>query len=186
MGSVSVETPLYQPRSMAYVAGNPRRDDASASAGRVLLVDDSPELRRLTRRGLLKAGYEVVEAWNGHVAVELAQQLLFDVVISDVQMPDMSGFQLLEALQDLDPDLPVVLTSGSLADRDAPRPGETPAFAFLVKPVAFELMRVTALQAVELRRARNAARQRFEPYASVERLRVPNPDDERDPHDDER
>jgi DNA-binding NtrC family response regulator len=165
---------------MAHAADNREKDDASTGAGRVLLVDDQPELRRLVRRGLIKAGYVVVEAWNGRVAVELAQQVLFDVVISDLHMPDMSGFELLEALQELDPDLPVVLTSGSPAARDPADPAEGAAFAFLVKPVPVQIMCATATRAVQLRRARQAAREPFEPCASVERLRVPNPDDRSD------
>lgn len=151
---------------------------AAGALGRVLLVDDQPELRRLFRRSLHKAGYAVVEAWNGRVAVELAQQLMFDVVISDVHMPDMSGIELLQALRILDADLPVVLTSGSPGPHTPLEVGEYGAYAYLVKPVPFEIMRDTACRAVELRRARAAAKELFEPYASVERLRVPRPDDE--------
>lgn len=149
--------------------------DASAACGRVLLVDDQPELRRLLRRSLIKAGHTVVEASNGQIAVELAQQLHFDVVISDVGMPDMSGVELLEALRELDPDLPVVLTSGW------PEASASPdAFAYLEKPVPFETVCATAARAVHFRRARSAARERFEPSASVERLRIPRPDDDPD------
>ncbi len=156
---------------------------AAATLGRVLLVDDQPELRRLFRRSLNKAGYTVVEAWNGRVAVELAQQASFDVVISDVHMPDMSGIALLEALAELDPDLPVVLTSGSPGPHTPLEIGEHGAYAYLVKPVAFEVMRETARAAIELRRERAAQRELFEPYASVERLRVPRnlEDDEDEP-----
>jgi DNA-binding NtrC family response regulator len=154
---------------------------ATGALGRVLLVDDQPELRRLFRRSLHKAGYVVVEAWNGRVAVELAQQLIFDVVISDVHMPDMSGIELLQALRVLDADLPVVLTSGSPGPHTPLELGEYGAYAYLVKPVPFEIMRETARRAVELRRARAAAKELFEPYASVERLRVPRPDDEDEP-----
>ena len=150
--------------------------DADAG-GRVLLVDDQPELRRLFRRSLHRAGFVVVEAWNGRVALQLAQQVLFDVVISDVRMPDMSGIDLLLALHEQDPDLPVVLTSGSPDPLSALECGDLHAFAYLVKPVPFEIMRDTASRAIELRRARAAAKELFEPYASVKRLRVPRPDD---------
>jgi CheY-like chemotaxis protein len=156
--------------------------EKAGTLGRVLLVDDQPELRRLFRRSLNKAGYVVVEAWNGRVAVELAQQLVFDVVISDVHMPDMSGVDLLQALRQLDADLPVVLTSGSPGPHTPLEADEYGAYAYLVKPVPFELMHETAAGAVALRRARAAARELFEPYASVERLRVTRPpedDDER-------
>lgn len=152
--------------------------ETAGTLGRVLLVDDQPELRRLFRRSLHKAGFVVVEAWNGRVAVELAQQLVFDVVISDVHMPDMSGVELLQALRQLDADLPVVLTSGSPGPHTPLEADEHEAFAYLVKPVSFELMRETAGRAIELRRARAAAKELFEPYASVERLRVPRPADE--------
>lgn len=141
--------------------------------GRVLLVDDQPELRRLFRRNLSKAGHEVVEAWNGRCAIELAQLTSFDVVISDVRMPDMSGVDLLKALYQHDPDLPVVLVSGSPDATTVTEAIEYGAFAYLIKPVPFETMRENATRAITLRRLRAEAKALFEPYASVERLRVP-------------
>lgn len=147
--------------------------EATAGPARVLLVDDQPELRRLFRRSLSKAGFEVEEAWDARVAMQLLRASRFDVVISDVRMPDMSGVELLKELFDIDPDLPVVLTSGSPDVSTSSDASAYGAFAFLVKPVPFELMRDTAERAVLLRRARAEARNAFEPYASVERLRVP-------------
>lgn len=148
-----------------------------AGSSRVLLVEDQPEVRRVVRRSLAKAGYEVVEAWNGRVAVELARESTFDLVISDVRMPDMSGLELLRALHEHDPDLPVVLTSGwpgpdGTLDADA-----VGAFAYLQKPVPFDVMREAVRSAVEQRRALQASREQFEPFVSLERLRVARGDD---------
>ncbi len=81
--------------------------------GRVLLVDDQQDLRRLFERALVKAGHEVVGVDNGRKAIELAGQSRFDVVISDVRMPDLGGVELLERLHAEDPELPVLLVSGS-------------------------------------------------------------------------
>jgi DNA-binding NtrC family response regulator len=159
------------PRTEASIAAT------EPAAGRVLLVDDQPELRRLFRRSLAKAGFEVVEAADGEIAIELAQQLRFDVVVSDISMPDVGGIELLNALRELDPDLPVVLTSGSLEPDDDIDATELGAYAYLLKPVAFETMRETARQAVALRRARASAAG-SEPNASVERLKVPDSDPE--------
>lgn len=160
--------------AMVLVSGAAEHADAP---GRVLYVDDQPELRRLFRRHLTRVGYAVVEAENAKVAIELVQQLSFDVVVTDVRMPDMNGFELLQVLRELDPDLPVVLTSGS-PDSVAPLEArEQGAFAYLVKPVAFEIMRETVVHAIDLRRARILAREGFEPYRSVERLKVPRLDD---------
>jgi DNA-binding NtrC family response regulator len=160
---------------MAHTAGKEDPRAGASTPGRVLLVDDQPELRRLLRRSLIKAGHVVVEASNAHVAVELAQQLRFDVVISDVGMPDMSGVELLEALRELDPDLPVVLTSGWPEASTS-----LDAFAYLEKPVSFEMVCATAERGIQARRMRSAAREGGEPYASVERLRIPSPDDDDD------
>jgi DNA-binding NtrC family response regulator len=150
-----------------------RTELALGAPGRVLLVDDQPELRRLFRRNLSKVGHEVVEAWNGRAAIELARQRSFDVVISDVRMPDMSGIELLKALYEHDPDLPVVLVSGSPNLETAEEAGDYGAFAYLMKPVPFDTMRENAMRAIALRRLRAEAKALFEPHASVERLRVP-------------
>lgn len=146
--------------------------EALAARGRVLLVDDQPELRRLYRRNLTKLGYEVVEASNGRAAIELACQEHFDVVISDVRMPDLSGVELLRELYELDPDLPVVLMSGGMDVETERAATQYRAFAYLMKPVPFEHIQTSAARAIELRREREEARQPFEPAASLKRLRV--------------
>ena len=158
---------------MAQAKSEDLTEQALAAPGRVLLVDDQPELRRLFRRNLSRAGHDVVEAWNGLAAVELARNSEFDLVISDVRMPDMSGIELLKALYEHDPDLPVVLVSGSPDPDTANEAVGYGAFAYLMKPVPFELMRENAARAIALRRLRAQAKAHFEPHTSVERLKVP-------------
>lgn len=148
-----------------------------AGTSRVLLVDDQPEVRRVVRRSLAKAGYEVVEARNGRVAIELARESSFDLVISDVRMPDMSGIELLTALHEHDPDLPVVLTSGWPGPDGTLDAEAIGAFAYLQKPVPSDVMREAVRNAVERRRALQASREQFEPFVSLERLRVARSDD---------
>lgn len=165
---------------MAHINAEAPQHDTAAEPRRVLLVDDQPEVRRVVRRHLCKAGFVVVEAWNGRVAVDLARETAFDLVISDVRMPDMSGLELLKALHEHDPDLPVVLTSGSPESLSSFESKELGAFAYLAKPVPFDIMCDTAHRAVEERRARAACREGFEPLVSLERLRVARPNDEDD------
>jgi DNA-binding NtrC family response regulator len=157
-------------------------EQEQATAGRVLLVDDQPEVRRVVRRNLTKAGYVVVEAWNGRIAIDLAKESSFDLVISDVRMPDMDGLDLLTALHEYDPRLPVVLTSGSPGPPSVVQTRMMGAFAFLEKPVPFDTMRETARRAIEHRRGKQE-QEPFEPFASLERLKVARPDDD-DGHDD--
>jgi DNA-binding NtrC family response regulator len=118
--------------------------------GRVLVVDDEPELRRIFRRNLVRAGHTVLEAASGRAALALVRQLAFDVVISDVRMPDLDGLDLLEVLQREKPQLPVVLVSGSPdLERASAAYG---ALDYLVKPVKFEDLRSIVKLAIELGR----------------------------------
>lgn len=141
--------------------------------GTLLLVDDQPELRRLLRRCLARVGHQIAEASNARTALELARCTRFDLVISDVRMPDMTGIELLQALSELDPDLPVVLVSGSFDGEAARAVHEYAAFGYLMKPVPFETLQRVAVEAIGLRRARAARHASNAARASFTRLRVP-------------
>lgn len=82
-------------------------------AARVLVVEDSNGERRLLSRVFSRAGYEVVEAADGNRAWTLLQGDSFDVMVSDVEMPGMDGFELLRRVRasDLISDLLVVLNT---------------------------------------------------------------------------
>jgi len=161
---------------MAKTNRDDSRDDAQASAtalpGRVLLVDDQHDLRRLLERMLVKAGHQVVTASNGREAIALSSQSRFDVVISDVRMPDLGGVELLERLRAEDADLPVLLLSGSPDLETAMKAVEYAAFEYLVKPVGFDKLRESTARAIELRRKRDQAKDVLEQYRSGERQRA--------------
>ena len=79
---------------------------------RVLIVDDHPSFRASARKLLESEGYEVVgEAADGAGALEAAEQLHPDVVLLDVQLPDLDGFEVCEQLRVFDHPPVVVLTS---------------------------------------------------------------------------
>lgn len=117
--------------------------------GRLLLVDDEPELRRVLRRALERAGHEVSEAADGEAALHLIRRMEFDTVISDVCMPLMTGLQLLERLAFEAPELPVLFVSGSIDVLDVERARGCGAFDFLQKPVDLAQLRARTLAAVE-------------------------------------
>ncbi len=68
-------------------------------SGRVLLVDDSLSVRRVVGERIKRLGYEVVLAADGQEALDLALQEHFDAVITDLEMPKLNGFELLESLR---------------------------------------------------------------------------------------
>lgn len=104
--------------------------------GRVLVVDDEPDVLLLCRLNLQQRGHELLEAADGSTALEIARDLHPDVIVLDLMLPGISGYDVLEALQrDTETtDIPVlVLTAKSLrADRE--RSHGLGASAFLTKP----------------------------------------------------
>jgi len=82
----------------------------NAAPLRVLIVDDEPPIRKLLRMGLTAQGYQVLEASNGKVALELLEQRP-DLVILDLGLPDVQGFDLLRTLRARNERVPIVVLS---------------------------------------------------------------------------
>jgi len=92
---------------------------------RVLVADDSPHLVLLYRAVLEDAGYEVVSVSNGMAAIAAVEGGDVDAAVLDVLMPGVSGDAIAERLRRTNPDLPVLLMTGSYGDQfvlDAPAP----------------------------------------------------------------
>lgn len=104
--------------------------------GRVLVVDDEPDVLLLCRLNLQQRGHELLEAADGSTALEIARDRHPDVIVLDLMLPGISGYDVLEELQRdaATTDIPVlVLTAKSLrADRE--RSHGLGASAFLTKP----------------------------------------------------
>ena len=80
---------------------------------KILIVDDS-EVDRLLMDGLLKQsiGFEVIWAENGRMALERIEEWKVDLVVTDLQMPEMDGLELVQQVRQIYPQLPVILTTG--------------------------------------------------------------------------
>lgn len=103
---------------------------------RVLVVDDEPDVLLLCRLNLQQRGHELLEASTGSLALELAREQHPDVIVLDLMLPGMTGYEVLETLKGevQTSDIPVlVLTAKSLrADRE--RCHGLGATGFLTKP----------------------------------------------------
>jgi signal transduction histidine kinase/ActR/RegA family two-component response regulator len=101
-----------------YLPLSPQAAAANDSRGRLLLVDDDPEILEATGQILREWGYAVDEARDGHTAISLARTARPDLMLVDLMMPVMDGWTLIRRLRDEDvaPRVPVVVFS---ADRDA-------------------------------------------------------------------
>jgi two-component system alkaline phosphatase synthesis response regulator PhoP/two-component system response regulator VicR len=127
----------------AEAAENPSRPDdaAAATEGRrkmphVLAVDDEPNIVRLIQVNLERQGYQVETAGTGVQALTKIRARRPDLVVSDVMMPEMGGFELLANIR-RDPalmDLPVIMLTAKVQDRDVMQGYQTGADMYLTKP----------------------------------------------------
>ncbi len=85
----------------------------SGKGALILVVDDDENLRFLADEVLQRAEFEVITARNGHEALDHAMRLPISVVVTDVFMPDADGVELVRALREHCPKLPVVAMSGN-------------------------------------------------------------------------
>lgn len=100
---------------------------------RVLVVDDEWNLRNLLRIYLTKNGLDVTEAKNGHAGVSMAEQQVFDLIILDVMMPDMDGWQVCKKIRETK-DTPILMLTARDETRDKVKGFEIGADDYLVKP----------------------------------------------------
>ncbi len=117
---------------------------------RVLVVDDDPDVRGLLREMLERAGCLVREARDGREALKILYDARPDIILLDVTMPDLDGWQTLERVRDLT-DVPVVMLTAANAELEKVRGLQGGADDYVTKPFGRQelLARINAL----LRRA---------------------------------
>lgn len=130
--------------------------------GDILVVDDEPALLRGLSKMLTARGYQVTCASNGQAALSQFHAGTFDVIVSDIAMPNMDGIQLLQHLREYDADLPVVLITGEPSVGTAVKALEHGAFHYLTKPVPFDDLEEVVDKAACLRRMARMKREAAE------------------------
>jgi two-component system OmpR family response regulator len=105
---------------------------------RVLLVEDSPKMAGLLRRGLSEEGYAVDVAATGVDAVWLATENPFDAIVLDVVLPDIDGFEVCDRIRAADRWAPLLMLTARDGIADRVRGLDAGADDYLTKPFAFE------------------------------------------------
>lgn len=118
---------------------------------RVLVVEDSPAMRAFVRAALEDGGLEVTEAGNGFEALRLLPRERYDLVVTDINMPDIHGLELISFMRksDVHRATPVIIVSTEGAQRDRERGIALGANAYLTKPFDPEALRSTARRLLE-------------------------------------
>ena len=105
----------------------------------ILVVDDEAAYQEVLAKMLTKVGYRVITAADGNEALTLSENSHFDLIISDIFMPNLNGYALAARIRAKDPDVPIILISGYLSQDTAKNllGGST---EYIAKPVDSELM----------------------------------------------
>lgn len=94
--------------------------DEKKGQARILVIDDDEDFRLILTRTLEKEGYRVQAVGSGAEAIEALKSHKFDLTLVDIKMPEMGGRETVKEIRKLDPQLPVLLVTGSpdLPDRE--------------------------------------------------------------------
>ena len=101
---------------------------------KILVVDDELSMREFLSIFLEKQGYKVATAADGEKALKMAQEERFDLAISDIRMPGLSGLELLAQLKPIQPDLAFILITAFASPGDAVMAMKNGAFDYITKP----------------------------------------------------
>lgn len=130
-------------------------DPSKRSMGRVLVVDDEENVRKLMRLTLTKAGYEVIDAKDGAEAIEALNSgenpLLVDVIICDIRMPKINGVEAISYFRSQYPSVPIIVQTGFPDLNLATSLLKQGVSDYLVKPVDNDKLLAAVAKAVDER-----------------------------------
>jgi len=127
------------------------------AAPRILVVDDERSMREFLGIMLTREGYEVVVAENGAQALASLRQRPFDLLVSDIRMPDCSGIDVLREAKVVQADLPGILMTGFASTETAIEALRTGALDYISKPFDIDEMKRVVAQALERNSVREAS-----------------------------
>jgi antitoxin Phd len=129
--------------------------------GRVLIVDDERSILTSYSRTLIDGGFDVTKASGGVQALHYLNTMSFDVILTDLSIPDTNGFALLERMRAMSPAVPVVAMVDKMSNKIAVEAAERGVLQSLVKPISGELLNRMVARAVRSRRSRKSATPSF-------------------------
>jgi len=119
---------------------------------KILVVDDETPSREALGLLLKSAGFEITGAATGHEAFELLTAGSFDIVITDLFLPDLNGIDILKRVKALSPAMEVILITGHASAETAVRAMKEGAFDYITKPLNLDELRMIIDKALEKRR----------------------------------
>ena len=117
---------------------------------RILVVDDERKMRHILQLMLEREGFSAEQAENGKEALDMLKRKRFDMVITDLKMPEMGGMSLLEEAKKIDPDFPVLVITAYGTIEDAVEAMRKGAVDYITKPFDEEKILITVSRSLKL------------------------------------
>ncbi|MEI6519494.1 MAG: response regulator [bacterium] len=119
----------------------------------ILVVDDDESIRGLVEEILLIDGYSTVQASNGTEALEILQNQDFDLLITDIMMPGISGMKLLTTVRNLKPDMAIIMLTSVDKKETAIQAIEQGAYGYMIKPFQVNELLMNVFSALHRRKS---------------------------------
>ena len=119
---------------------------------KILIVDDDPVFLILLYRTLSEEGYQVIKAERSQEAISAMESESFDLVITDLLMPDIDGIELTRIILGIDPKLPIIIITGSGYFEEAAEAMKIGAYDFIAKPFELKKICTTIKNALDYRK----------------------------------
>ena len=150
------------------------QSQATASKGRLLVVDDDPRLRSAMGEMIRQEGYSVDEAGTGEAALELLKRAPFDLMTVDMMMPGMGGAEAIRHARQIQPDLAIIVLTGHPTVESAIASVKADVADYLLKPYTGEDLVLTVSRAMQERKRQQHRQHLLEMVGdAIDHLRQP-------------
>jgi two-component system copper resistance phosphate regulon response regulator CusR len=114
---------------------------------RILIVEDEPKIADTLKFGLTENGYEVDVAYDGHIGKKLVQSNVYNLIVLDINLPGINGYDLCKLIRRNDPQVPIIMLTALSALSDKIEGYDAGADDYIIKPFEFRelLMKIRVL-----------------------------------------
>lgn len=116
---------------------------------KILVIDDDDSGREALSKLLRSAGYEITSAATGEIALDLIDREQYQVIVSDLFLPDKSGLDILQNVQKVSPVTEVIVVTGHASAQTAVKAMKEGAFDYITKPIDFDELKIVVSKALE-------------------------------------
>ncbi len=131
----------------------PHSTNNGSHSGRILIIDDEKRVREGCRAVLEEQGYHVMLAESGDAGVHMIEQSHFDVVLLDLMMPGLSGFEVMSHVKTIHPETVIIVITGHATLEHSIEAMKKGALDFLPKPFSPDQLKTTVYKAIEFTQA---------------------------------